>query len=361
MECKSLIHLEYGAFSDRLHANVGQERIPLNGSFEVTSRCNLRCVHCYLPLAQRGGSQQDELSLPEIRGIFSELADEGCLWLLLTGGEPFIRKDFLQIYDDAKHKGFITTIFTNGTLLTEQIADYLAEWPPFSTEISLYGATQSTYERVTGIPGSFTRCIRGIEMLLERSLPLKLKSVLLNVNHHELAAMKELSRHFGVDFRYDPVINAGIDGSLQPTEFRLSPEQILAIEMNDSERANLWVETLEKTRDFQVDPQRMYICNAGQKSFHIDASGKLSLCISARYPSYDLRQGGFQAGWNHFIGSLLELEHGPSFECSGCDLRAACLQCPAMGFAEFGDFGRRVPFLCELAHLRKGAFASINC
>ena len=219
MECPSITHLGYGAFSENLHAKSSRERIPLNGSFEVTMRCNVRCQHCYLPLAQRAGSRQDELSFTEIERILGELADAGCLWLLLTGGEPFIRKDFIEIYDSAKRKGFITSIFTNGTLLTEKIADHLAEWRPFAIEISLYGATQETYERVTGVPGSYARCMRGIELLLDRRLPLQLKSVLITLNQHELAQMKDFSENLGLEFRFDPVINAGIDGILTPPNF----------------------------------------------------------------------------------------------------------------------------------------------
>ena len=101
--------------------------------------------------------------------------DEGCLWFLLTGGEPLVRRDFLEIYQYIKRKGLLATVFTNGTLLTPKIADVLAEWRPFAIEITLYGRTQETYERVTGIPGSHARCMRGIELIMERGLPLNLK------------------------------------------------------------------------------------------------------------------------------------------------------------------------------------------
>lgn len=358
MDCPSLNHLGYGDFSERLHSKVSLGRYPLNGSLEVTARCNLRCQHCYLPMSQRAGSRLGELSLLEIRRIFSEIADAGCLWLLLTGGEPFMRKDFLEIYDDAKQKGFIITLFTNGTLLTEQIVDHLAEWRPFSIEISIYGATQATYERVTGIPGSFTRCMRGIEMLLERNLPLKLKSVLITVNQHELAKMKAFSEGFGLEFRFDPVINAGIDGSLHPTQYRLSPEQIVSIEKQDPDRSKRWPEAYEKVKDIRIDTRKMFNCGAGRSAFHIDASGKLSLCIIARSPNYDLRRGNFQDGWDRFIGSQLTMEHNPEYGCFGCELRTVCAQCPALSFCESGDLESKVSFLCELSHLRWEAFTS---
>src|SRR5258708_37666428 len=99
----------------------------------------------------------------------------GTFWLLFSGGEIFARKDFLEIYTYAKKKGFLITLFTNGTLINDKIADYLVEWPPFSIEITLYGRTKETYETLTGIPVSYERCLGGIEHLRARKLPLKLE------------------------------------------------------------------------------------------------------------------------------------------------------------------------------------------
>ena len=140
-------------------------RLPANGTIEVTRRCPLDCQHCYnnLPMGDKTGSREFSYkALPPI----DEIVEAGCLWLLFTGGEIFARRDFLDIYTHAKRKGLIITLFTNGTLITPQIADYLIQWRPFNIEITLYGATRETYERLTGVAGSFDRCLRD-PLLLE--------------------------------------------------------------------------------------------------------------------------------------------------------------------------------------------------
>src|SRR6185503_239215 len=104
-----------------------------------------------------------ELTLDEHRRILDQMAAAGCLWLLYTGGEILARRDFLDIYTHAKRNGFLITLFTNGTMITEKVADYLAEWRPFSVEITVYGRTRATYERLTGVPGSYDKCMRGID------------------------------------------------------------------------------------------------------------------------------------------------------------------------------------------------------
>ena len=102
-----------------------------------------------------------ELSIAEHFRLLDDLADLGCIWVLFTGGEIFARQDFLEIYTYAKNKGFLITLFTNAVLIDQAMADYLAEWPPFSIEVTVYGRTKKTYESLTKIPGSYKRCLRG--------------------------------------------------------------------------------------------------------------------------------------------------------------------------------------------------------
>ncbi len=356
MECESFPTTGYGEFSQRLHQKAASQHIPINGSIEITQRCNLRCTHCYIPMPTRQGPRQAELSLAEIQHLLDEIKAAGCLWLLLTGGEPLLRPDFLEIYQYAKRKGFILTLFTNGTLLTPALADHLAEWRPFNIEITLYGYSQATYERITGIPGSHARCIRGIELLLERKLPLRLKTMLMTLNQHELGGMQAFAESLGVEFKFDPILNAGLDGSLLPTGLRLQPDEIVAIEQADPVRSQRWPESIKKSMEQKINFRKFFACSAGKDSFHIDPFGQLSLCITARQPSYDLRSGTFQQGWDSFVIQQLEREYTQNPDCEGCGLRPICAQCPAMVQSELGHSHGRVEFLCRLTQQRWEAF-----
>ncbi len=355
MDCPCIPRLSYGAFSERLHEKVAGQRVPISGSLELTFGCNLRCVHCYLDSCHDGLPGRQELSYEEICSVIDQIVDEGCLWLLLTGGEPLLRPDFQAIYTYAKRKGLILTLFTNGTLVTPEMADFLAEWRPFAVEITLYGRTQATYERVTGVPGSHARCLRGIELLLERKIPLKLKTMLLTLNRHELDAMAAYAEGLGVEFRFDPVVNAGLDGSPAPAAYRLPPEEAVAVEAADPVRRERWPEWY-RTMLGADDDGRLYTCGAGRHSFHIDPFGQLGLCTTAREPVYDLRRGSFREGWSKFLPTVLEQEPGEGYECGGCPLRPLCPQCPGWAQLEHGNPNKRVEYLCRLAHLRAEAF-----
>jgi radical SAM protein with 4Fe4S-binding SPASM domain len=353
MECPHTPVTGYGDFSKRLHDKAVGQRIPLAGSIEVTDRCNLRCVHCYinLPAADRQ-AQERELTCRELCGLLDQIVDEGCLWLLLTGGEPLIRSDFLHIYTYAKRKGLLITLFTNGSLVTPRIADHLAEWRPFAVEITLYGHTQETYEEVTGVPGSYGRCMRGIELLLERELPLKLKSMIMTLNRHEVWDMRAFAQGLGVDFRFDPVLNVRLDGDRRPAELRISPEEAVALDLADEQRVKEWREFCDKFWGPPPQPEHLYQCGAGVGTFHIDPYGQLSACLMSRVPSYDLRQGAFHEGWHDFMPQVRAQKWSRETPCRNCELLALCGQCPGWAQMEHGDQEAPVEYLCQIAHLR---------
>ena len=200
---------KYEDWSLEFHQHVTALRAPLSGSVELTRRCNLKCTHCYNNLEPGNReAKNDELTYEEHCRILDEITDAGCLWLLYTGGEIFARPDFLNIYTYAKQKGLLLTLFTNGTLITPPIADYLADWRPFSIEISMYGRTPDTHDRITGIPGSFERSMRGIQLIMERDLPLILKAMVLTLNKHEIWDIKRfVEEELGLEFRFDAMLN----------------------------------------------------------------------------------------------------------------------------------------------------------
>jgi radical SAM protein with 4Fe4S-binding SPASM domain len=297
-----------------------------------------------------------ELTLAEHTQLLDELVQAGCLWLLYTGGEIFARKDFLEIYTAAKNRGFLITLFTNGTMINERIADYLAEWRPFSIEITLYGATRETYEALTRIPGSFDRCMRGIRLLLDRGLPLKLKTVPTTINYHEVYEMKRMAEEdFGVEFKFDPLVNPRIDCSQAPLAVRLSPEEVVTLDFQDAQRREEWrrIATMEAASPRRDKPEtRRYTCGGGMYGCSIDPTGKMTICVISHQQGYSVRDGGFLEGWN---GRMLEIRNQKRARptiCDECRIRSLCSMCAANGELENGEPESPVDFLCQVAHLR---------
>lgn len=352
---------QYSDWSSAVHGVSVSKRIPVSGMIEVTERCNQRCVHCYvnLPLAARE-ARSSELTVDEHYRILDEITVAGCVWVCFTGGEIFIRKDFLDIYTYAKRKGLLVTLFTNGTLMTPQIADYLVTWRPFNIEITLYGFTQKTYEAVTGIPGSYERCMEGIHLLMVRGLPLRLKTMALTLNRHEIPDMKHfVEDDLGLEFKYDAMINPRCDCSRSPLEVRLSPAEAVELDLKDLKRVEEWQRVSKKLGgiyDSIKDCDRVWQCGGGQNSFAIDAYGKLQACVIAKNEIYDLRNGSFQEGWHQFLFNLRQQKITKQTKCKACGIKVLCDMCPANAHLECMDAELPVDYLCEVAHLRAYCF-----
>lgn len=348
---------KYSEFSRAIHTHYSGQRVPLEVAIEVTRRCPLECLHCYnnLPMGDLPARDR-ELSKEEHFKLLDELSDLGALWLLYSGGEIFARKDFLEIYAYAKKKAFLITLFTNGTLINDKIADYLAEYPPFAIEITLYGRTKETYEALTGIPGSYERCLRGIEHLRQRKLPLKLKTVATTTNKHEVFAMKRFAEEdLGLEFKFDGLLNARLDCSQSPFAVRLSPEDVVALDMYPARSRVEYQSLLE--RDLAKPPamegqENLYFCGGGIGSCAINPYGEMSICVLSQQETYNIREGGAKVGWHTFLGQVREKKRLRPTKCMTCKIQSLCSMCPAQGELENEDPESPVEFLCEVAHLR---------
>jgi radical SAM protein with 4Fe4S-binding SPASM domain len=352
-----MIETSYSAFSLGVHQRQSGKRTPMEVSIELTHRCPLECQHCYnnLPMADKTARNR-ELSLEEYKVLLDQIAEAGCFWILFTGGEIFARADFLDIYAYAKSKGFLITLFTNGTMVTDRIANFLAEYRPFAIEITLYGATRETYDALTQIPGSYDRCMRGIRMLLDRKLPLKLKTVPTTVNRHEVYEMQRMAEQdFGVDFKFDPLVNPRTDCSQSPIAVRLTSEDAVALDFHEPRRRADYQKLIERDLAAPANSfssEDMYTCGGGLTSCAIDPYGQISICVLSHQESYDWRSGDFRTGWDDFLGRVRSKKRTRQTKCDSCRIHSLCGMCAANGELEKGDAESPVEFLCEVAHLR---------
>ena len=352
MDCSFEPDLTLDEWVGNLFNSLGDERFPLSASIELTERCNLSCIHCYIKRAPNDSSAQArELSASEWKELIDQITDSGCLYLLISGGEPLLQKEFKEVFTYARKKGLIVTLFSNATLLTAEMADFLADYGLHSIEVSLYGATQETYEKVTGIPGSFDRCLRGINLCLERGIDTNLKTVLLSWNIHELEAIKELAAKLGVKYRYDCQLWPRIDGSTEVLSLQLTQDEVLNLDFQDKERIEGWRKVERDLRNVFLREDKVFFCGAGFRSFHIDSSGNLMACMMTRKPSYNLLELPFNIAWEE-LGKIRDLKRQRKTECETCSVNGLCLQCPGWSLQYHGDYETPVSFVCDLGKKR---------
>ena len=343
---------DYGLLVHELHRRAAAQRQPVNGTFELTERCNLTCRMCYV--CQASGDvalRAKELSAAAWLALARQAVDNGMVFLLLTGGEVFLRPDFFEIYTPLTRLGLILTLFTNGTLITELVAARLAEAPPSRTEITLYGATASTYEAVTGVPGSYARCCAGIEALVRHRVPLGLKTAITRQNVAELDAMRQMAHAWGLPFSAGWLLSKRRDGALSnAVTCRLSAVECVELEATDRASATEWIEAA--LRESSLGHDRNFYCQAGQAAFVVSPRGEMNACVDLPLPDARPLEIGFRAAWEQvqrFVDSAPPL--APL--CRACDVRTYCGRCPAWSYLETGTLTEPVPYLCEIAHARQ--------
>jgi radical SAM protein with 4Fe4S-binding SPASM domain len=354
----------YGDFSEKVHSAASNRRIPLDASIDLTYRCNNRCVHCYCSLPEHdAGAEGNELTAEEIKKLFDGLASLGTLWLLITGGEPLLREDFEEIYLYAKKKGFLITFYTNGTLINEETVELLSKYPPFAVEISLYGATEDTYEKVTRVKGSFDRCIAGIKRIVNAGIKLKLKSVALTINQHEICAMDRMARELGCEYRFDPMLNMRIDNNnfSDPLKCRISPENVVRLDKAFPKRMAEWRQFCDKFTGKQpIKDDRLYKCGAGLGMIHSDPYGMMKGCMMMKWDGFSVREHDLKWIWDKGILSVIARKKDFSLPCDDCHLMNLCGQCPAWSALESGNIKKKVTYLCRIAKLRSRDFDFMN-
>lgn len=343
---------DYGPLVRELHRRAAAQRQPVNGTFELTERCNLACRMCYVCQAPGDAARRaQELSAAAWLALARLAVDNGMVFLLLTGGEVFLRPDFFELYTPLTRLGLILTLFTNGTLITEALAARLAEAPPSRTEITLYGATAATYEAVTGVPGSYARCCAGIEALVKHRVPLGLKSTLTRRNVGELEAMRQMAHHWGLPFSAAWLLSKRRDGARSEVEdCRMSAAECVALEATDRASATEWPEAA--LREWSLGNDHNFYCAAGRAAFVVNPLGEMNACIDLPWPAARPLEIGFRAAWEQvqrFVDSAPPL--APL--CLACDARTYCPRCPAWSQLETGTLTEPVPYLCEIARGRK--------
>ncbi|MEW6368299.1 MAG: radical SAM protein [Acidobacteriota bacterium] len=342
-------------FLDEL--GIRTRRIPFGGTIETTFRCNLRCVHCYVNQPADAGVERDrELPLDRHLRLIDEITNAGCVSLLLTGGEVLVRPDFAELYEYAVRRGLRLSVFTNATLVSDRVLDLFQRLPPIGVEVTLYGATRETYERITRVAGSFDRCIAGIEGMLARGINVKLKTMVMTWNEREIEAMRSFAHRLGVAFRHDGLLNPRVDcGANRNPELQLPADRLAAVDLSDPATEKRFRRSAETVLCSGSDRQRsqfVYSCGGGHSSFTVDPYGNLLLCLLSRRSRFDLRDDTFMRGWEELLPRVRSRKWQSGSICENCSLLPLCGSCPGVAEMEHGDPESQVALCCEVTHRR---------
>jgi radical SAM protein with 4Fe4S-binding SPASM domain len=360
-----MVDNEYSIRKSYSEFPLWENRLPLlkHLDIELTERCNNACIHCYINLPEKDfEARSRELSTDEWKRIIQQAVDLGALSIRFTGGEPLLRQDFQELYLFARKAGLKVKIYTNGRLITHQLAELFSRVPPLAKiEITVYGMHPESYDKAACSPGAYQEFQQGISLLIDYKIPFFVKWALLPPNRHEVLEFEEWAMSLpGMDESpgyaafFDLRGRRDMPGRNRLIEnIRLTPDEGLEFLTRDAESYKK--NTIEFcTHIMGPSGNQLFDCGAGRGGC-VDAYGRYQPCMLLRDPqlSYDLRQGSLKDALQNFFPGLKEIRAtNPLYleRCSVCFLHGLCEQCPAKSWSEHGTLDTPVEYLCQVAH-----------
>ena len=333
-----------------------KQRLPYSVLFELTARCNMNCVHCYL----QNVHDTKELSYDKIIEIIDILYEKGIVFLTFTGGEILLRKDFVDIYLYAKKKGFLVELFTNGYLFDDKIIDALAEYPPLLVDISLSGASENTYRKVTGLQNAFARVIQNCQKFKKAGIRVSLKSPIIDLTYPEIKDMQMLADKLQIPFVYTFEICNTIDRQDMPKMHQISLNKALEYEFANHYKQ---IQTEGRKSKSNYDEiinelrtnEKVYSCNVAVNSFVVDYNGKMCPCMKLRHRGIKLEKNNYEKIWSDFKKYSAQIAT-MDYKCKGCEALYYCDVCPAEMDFLYNDPEYRPENACKCAYIRKAFY-----
>ena len=334
-------------------------RTPANGSIELLPLCNMNCDMCYVRLSREEMEAKGRLrTADEWLEIGRQMKDAGVLFLLLTGGEPFLYPDFRRLYLELRKMGMIITINTNGTLIDEELAEFFGKYKPRRVNITLYGVDEETYDKLCHYPGGYEKTLRGIRLLREQGVDVKVGGSLALANRDDLDKLLDIGEELEIPVRVDTYMMPATRERDLPynMQSRLNPEEAARARIHALKREmgpELFPQYVRQAveRADHPEPAEAKLghmsCMAGQCSFTINWQGEMRPCVILTEPAISVFEVGFEAAWKYIVEETHKILLNE--KCSTCHMRHLCRTCAASALLETGSYDGVPDYMCRYA------------
>ena len=344
--------------------------------WEVTFRCNEACIHCYNPGAahaegEKNDRKRDELSTEEAKSLFDQLADLGVFRLILSGGEATLRKDFWELLEYARSKGFAVALYTNGLKAGEKFIDNLSKYWPTSVSISIYSALPEVHDKVTRVPGSFFKSISALQRINEIGIKTYLKSTQMSHTVESYQLIYDLAKSVGAGAEVDMHMSDGADGAKIASTLSVKDPRTLVV-MALTPDSPLYIHTAEENFAQIKKDVDSTVCGAGVSFMYVDPEGNYSPCSSMPIGAKNLRDLPFvdywksstigrQGDWGFQQTEATEeqdlnwwqnIRLRDYHECGTHRRCGWCTKCPGLAYLQHGDVLAPSEVNCRLAGAR---------
>lgn len=344
-----ILNMDWAAYREFLRKEARKNGTPAFGTFELTPLCNFNCKMCYVHLSPERMHELGRLRTADEWVDMARQAQElGTVWITLTGGEVLTRPDFAEIYSRVSDLGMMISILSNGSLITDEIAELFSERRPTYMRFTLYGASNETYGRLCGVPDGFDRVMQGLRKLSDAGIDFNLAFTETKLNIDDFERAQSIADEFGTSILVGANLVSGVRGASneagdlqveKPVLPKTKHEEKLA---RDSEGENI-------IQDFEVISQDSPFskCKSYRNSFWLDWNGSMELCAFMSSCGTKPFEVGMKRAWPELLEKLASIRRPEN--CMTCAFEGHCLSCPGTREAETGSAERVVERYCSQA------------
>lgn len=299
---------------------------------ELTSRCNLKCIHCY---GSFGGCHEelDAMKKDSWIRILHDGAELGCSQVQFIGGEPLLANCFLDLLQCAAEKGYAIDVFTNATLLTEGHIDQFVEHS-VKVRVSIYGSTARIHDSITQVPGSFTRTTRALRLLHEAGIPTSIAVVAMKANQDDLESIGSYVKSLGHEYTGYDVIRTSD-----------SPESRSLVPTDADVVASRMITEPRFRTDAVSFASNKYRNECWNGKIALTSNGHVIPCVFARHQvvANVTRQPLREVISGDSLRNLWSITKDSVEVCRDCEYRYACHDCRPLAVSEGGSMDAKYP------------------
>lgn len=309
---------------------------------DLTWRCPLRCIHCYLEGRDGRRRAGGELGTAEWLKVLEDARRLGVFVLVLSGGDPMARRDFFEILEAARAMRFLVRVKTSGVRMGAATARRIARLGHVIVEVSVHGATPEVHDRVAGVAGAHEKTMAAIRHLKDAGVRVRVFTVAMSCNVAETEEVLARCEDMGVEGQAFVVLHpktasGPIDSLVAPMADRVRLLERLAPGLPAAMRS--------------PDP-RGPLCGAGHTTLYVSPRGVVQPCATWPLALGDAREGLAAVLAGDTARRVRGLRHADRAGCIGCERLSACPFCPGISFSVHGDATRPNPASCGQAEVR---------
>ena len=316
--------------------------IPFGVCFELTPFCNFKCNMCYIRLdPAQAKLQGSPLTTQQWIYLAQEAKKMGTVCMEITGGEAITRPDFCILYESFAKMGFLLSLRTNGYAIDGKVLEVLTKYKPRSVGITLYGASDETYNTVCGVPDGFSVVTRNILKMRELGLNPHISMTITKDNQADRSALDKWARENGFVLS----VFGGLLTPIRSAQRSIKHLQIerpdLRCDLEDSSSPPPKV----SNRDYYMNP--FWMCRGFGVKFCISWDGRMTLCNTLTSVWKDPFSDSLEKIYKNLYNELRKVQRPE--QCKNCPYIDFCFACPSKFLSETGRHDNTNDDICRIA------------